>query len=99
MADDVRMFQSRSHWRVSASEPKTWYEIVREEDSAFIIEGVDEGRKKRGPPKTESGIERRKRQIGLMLEYLDVPLFTAPSSKMQNAVRWLKLLEETGIRK
>ena len=98
MADDIRMFQSRSHWRVAASEPKTWYEIVREEDSAFIIEGVDEGRKKRGQRKP-SRIEKRKRQIGLMLEYLDVPLFTVPSSKMQNAVRWLKLLEETGIRK
>ena len=54
MADDIRMFQSRSHWRVAVSEPKTWYEIVREEDSAFIIEGVDEGRKKRGQRKPKA---------------------------------------------
>ena len=36
---------------------------------------------------------------GGILEYLDVPLFTMSLSKMRNAVRWLKLLEETGIRK
>ena len=34
-----------------------------------------------------------------MLEYLDVPLFTMPSSEMRDAVRWLKLLEGTGIQK
>ena len=34
-----------------------------------------------------------------MLEYLDVSLFTIPSRKIRNAIRWLKLLEDTGIRK
>ena len=30
---------------------------------------------------------------------LDVLLFTMASSKMRNTVRWLKLLEDKGIRK
>ena len=34
----------------------------------------------------------------ILLEYRDVPMFTISSSKIRNAVRWLKLLEDTGIR-
>ena len=31
------------------------------------------------------------------VEKLDVPLFTISSSKMRNVVRWLNLLDDTGI--
>ena len=34
-----------------------------------------------------------------VLEHLDVLKLTILSSKMPNAVRWLKLVEDTGIRK
>ena len=34
-----------------------------------------------------------------MLENLNAPFFTIISSKIRNAVRWLKLLEDMGIRK
>ena len=33
-----------------------------------------------------------------LLEHWDVPMFTISSSKMRNPVRWLTLLEDTGIR-
>ena len=33
------------------------------------------------------------------VEIVGCTIFTIASSKMRNAVRWLKLLEDTGIRK
>ena len=31
------MFEIRGDWRVAASEPRTWHDIVSEEASSFMI--------------------------------------------------------------